>query len=313
MKAKPLFFFKLAGRWLWRKAAAGGTTMWEGYARFARQHHLLYAAAISYYGIISLVPLLAIVIYISAWAMRSDEATYALAKALAMMFPASSIDRIRHAVQKVSATSPWAFTLYLFGLVWAAAYLFESIERVINVIWVGATERSYHVRKLIGMSVVLSTGFLLFLSILMIATWATLSQAVVLPGEAWIKFVSLLNRAGILLPLFTSTVMFVLVYKLLPTRRVHWRAALAGGIFSGLFWETSKWLFGWFVFKSGREYGAIYGSLAGVVIIMLWIHISAIILILGAHVACIIQEKIDLAAAEAAQRKNADFWLNHAR
>jgi membrane protein len=310
MKAKPLFFFKQAGRWLWRKAAAGCTTIWEGYARFARQHHLLYAAAISYYGIISLVPLLAIVIYISAWAMRSDAATDALAKALAMMFPVP-IETFRRGARTVSATSPWAFTLYLFGLLWAAAYLFESIERVINVIWVGATERSYHVRKLIGMSVVLSTGFLLFLSILMIATWAALSQAVALPSEAWIKFVSLLNRAGVLLPLFTSTVMFVLVYKLLPTRRVHWRAALAGGVFSGLFWETSKWLFGWFVFKSGREYGAIYGSLAGVVIIMLWIHISAIILILGAHVACITQEKIDLAAAEAAQRKNADFWLNH--
>ena len=288
--ARPLFPLGRAGRWLWRDVTLCGSTIWQSYVRFARQRHLLYAAAISYYGIISLVPLLAIGLSIGGWLLRSPEASAAFGKVLSEILPVRS-ETIVSATRKVSAASLWAFVIYLFGLLWAGAYLFESVERVINAVCNEATDRAYHVRKFFGMAAAMAAGVLLLVSVGLGAAWAAMSHTVSLPAAEWVHLGRLIKRAAILLPLLTSTVMFTLVYRLLPRRRIAWRAAFAGGLYAGLFWEFSKWAFGLFVIFAGREYGTLYGSLANVVIIMLWIHVSAIILILGAHTTCIVQER----------------------
>lgn len=258
--------------------------------RFAQQHHMLYAAAISYYGIISLVPLIALALSISSYFLRSRSADDALYQVLSALFPVSA-QTFFSAAKVISATSPWAMALYIFGLVWAGAYLFECIERVINAVWTGA-DRAYHVRKAIGMTIVIAVGILMLASVAAGAAWATLGQAVNLPIPEWVHAGRLVRRLGLLVPVITSILMLTLLYKLLPTRRVPWRSALAGGIFAGLCWEITKLVFGIFVVHSGARYGALYGSLANVVIIMLWIHISAIILILGAHIGRIIEERM---------------------
>jgi len=290
-----LFSLKQARRWLWQALAAIGSTIWQSYVRFAQRHHLLYAAAISYYGLLSLVPLLALALSLFGRLLRSEEASQALGEVLGGLFPVPAKAFVS-AARAISATSPWADLVYLFGLIWAGAYLFESIERVVNAVCGGATDRAYHMRKLIGMAAVVAAGFLLLISVALWTSWTALGQLVQLPGSEWVRIGILIKRTGILLPLFTSTLVFTLVYKLLPKRRIPWRAALAGGVFAGLFWEISKLGFGLFVVFSGREYGTLYGSLANVVIIMLWFHLSAIILILGAHIGCIVQERLESAA-----------------
>jgi membrane protein len=283
------------------------TTVWEAYVRFARQHHILYAAAISYYGLISLIPVVAIALSISGSLLGGEESSNAVQELLEAVFPSVPQQAFARATKTLTDTSPWAMALYLFGLVWAGAYLFESIDRVINAIWSGAATRAYHVRKVLSMALVLVVGILLLCSVVAGAAWATLGHAVNIPFERWASASHLVRRLGILAPLFTSVTVFSLLYRFLPTRRVPWRAALVGGVFAGFFWEISKWLFGVFVVRSGNAYGSLYGSLANVVIIMLWIHISAVILIIGAHVGCIVQERVE----GRIRQEQGQFWLDN--
>ena len=291
-RAGPGFPLKRAIRRLLRMLYICGETVWEGYVRFARQRHLLFAASVSYYGIISLAPLLAVTLTVCGWLIHSEEAGRALAKALAEVFPVD-METFQNAARVVSATSPWAFVIYLLCLAWAGAYLFESVERVINAVCGQSMDRAYHVRKLIGMLTALAAGMLLLISVVLGAAWAALTQAVPLPPDEFLRLRHLIHQGAVLIPLVTSTVTFTLIYKFMPIKRVPWRAALSGGVFAGLAWELSKWAFGLFVVLSGRNYGALYGSLANIVIIMLWIHLSAVILILGAHIGCVVQERIE--------------------
>lgn len=297
----------LAGRqaavWLVKLLGLCCSTIWQAYVRFARRRHLLYAAAISYYGIISLVPFLALLLSILGWQLRAEQSRQAISRVLTGLSPVQT-EFLLNTAKAISVTSPWAMVLYGLGLAWAGAYLFESVERVINAIWHGTNDRAFHVRKLIAMGVVILAGLLLLASIALGATWASLGKIAHLTGQEWEDLGRSLKKAAILIPLITSTGMFTLLYKFLPTKPVPLRAAFSGGIFSGLSWELSKWLFGLFVTLSGHNYGSIYGSLANIVIIMLWIHVSAIILILGAHVACVVQEQVEL-------KPSANFWLRN--
>jgi membrane protein len=268
-----------------------GSIIGQSFLAFGRQRHLLYAAAISYYGVISLVPLIAIGLSICGWLLRTEEAGEALGKALSAIFPVKS-EIFIGAAKAVSAASPWAFVLYLFGLLWAAAYLFESVERVVNAVCCNGGERAFHMRKLIGLVAALIAGVLLLLSVGLGAAQAAFIHAVQLPSGAWESVDRLISRFAILLPLLTSALMFTLIYKLMPIDCIPWKAALAGGVYAGLFWEFSKWAFSIFVILASKNYGALYGSLANLVIIMLWIHVSAIILILGAHVSRITRERM---------------------
>jgi membrane protein len=289
--------------WFYRHLHSCCATIWEAYHRFARRRHLLYAAALSYYGIISLVPFLALVLSLLGFYLRAEQSRQAISQVLTGLSPVQT-EFLLNAAKAISVTSPWAMVLYGLGLLWAGAYLFESIERVINSIWHGTIDRAFHVRKLIAMGVVLVAAILLLTSIAVGAAWASLGNLSHLTGGELEPLRRSLKKAAILIPLITSTGMFTLMFKFLPTKRVPLRAALAGGVFCGLTWEFSKWLFGLFVALSGRNYGSLYGSLANIVIIMLWIHVSAIILILGAHVACLVQEQRESKAP-------ADFWLRN--
>jgi membrane protein len=292
-----------AAVWSFKRLEYCCSTIWQAYVRFARRRHLLYAAAISYYGIISLVPFLALLLSILGWQLRAEQSRQAISRVLTGLSPVQT-EFLLNAAKAISVTSPWAIVLYGLGLAWAGAYLFESIERVINAIWHGTNDRAFHVRKMIAMGVVIIAGLLLLGSIALGATWASLGKIAHITGQEWEELGRSLKKAAIFIPLITSTGMFTLMYKFLPTKSVPLRAALSGGIFGGLSWEFSKWLFGLFVALSGHNYGTIYGSLANIVIIMLWIHVSAIILILGAHVACVVQERVELKPA-------ADFWLRN--
>ncbi len=291
-KVKGRSFLRRAKGRLWQALGTIGATLAESYRRFIQGRHILYAAAVSFYGLLSLVPLLALALSLSGRLLRSPEASLALGRALGRLLPAP-METFVSAARAISTTSLRAELLYLFGLIWAGAYLFESLERVVNVACDGQFDRAYHVRKLIGMTAVVAAGLLLLTSIALGAAWATIGHFLQLPASEWPTFGRLIKKAGILLPLLTSVLVFSLMYKFLPIKRVRWKAALAGGLFSGLSWEISKWAFGLFVVYSGQEYGTLYGSLANVVIIMLWIHVSAIILIMGAHIGCITQQRLE--------------------
>lgn len=301
----PYALLKRGGRWLWISLERGLSAFFEACRRFGDERHLLFAAAISYYGIISLVPLVAIGLTVCGWFIKTEAAGITVSHALSNLFPITP-ESLLEAVRRVSATSTWAFVLYLGGLVWAGAYLFESIERVVNAICGDASDRAFIHRKFIAIAAVMGAGLLLLSSVILGAVWAAFRRVVDLPTTQIAFTHWLIGKIGILLPLVTSTLVFALVYKLLPTRRIPWKSALSGGIFAGLLWEFSKWGFGIFVVLSGRNYGSLYGSLANLVLIMLWIHLSALILIIGAHISRIVRERMERAAALTKARQSVE-------
>jgi membrane protein len=70
---------------------------------------------------------------------------------------------------------------------------------------------------------------------------------------------------------------------MIPNRSVPWRFAFSGAFVGGVLWQVAKAGFVWFITSGLTNYGLVYGSLASVVILMLWTYLSAVILFFGAE------------------------------
>jgi membrane protein len=92
-----------------------------------------------------------------------------------------------------------------------------------------------------------------------------------------------------LLPFFLTYCMFVLIYKIIPNKRVHYTSALQAALFAGLLYELAKHLFAWYVVHLAR-YSIFYGSLSTLVIFVLWVYYSSTILVVGAEFAYFLEE-----------------------
>jgi membrane protein len=86
-----------------------------------------------------------------------------------------------------------------------------------------------------------------------------------------------------LVPYIFVCVAFTFIYSFIPNTKVKFRSALLGGIFAGILWETSGWIFASFVVTS-TKYAAIYSGFAILIMFMIWLYLSWLILLVGAKI-----------------------------
>jgi membrane protein len=103
----------------------------------------------------------------------------------------------------------------------------------------------------------------------------------VFPVAAWIQAFG---------PPACAWLMFLLMYQFLPQERVQWGKAIIGAGVAAVLWELSRIVFADLVAHSAG-YGKLYGSLAGTVVMTVWMYLSAIIMLLGAELSVVLQER----------------------
>ena len=170
--------------------------------------------------------------------------------------------------------------------VWASTRLFGSLRSVMKSIFDLQEDRGVIAGKIFDMKMVLVAGILFLAN-----TGITLGlEAVQTFGIEWLGIgeeaqLQAIRRAYAQLLAFLFTfLMFVLIYRYLPTRRIPWRISLVAATFTGVVWESLKGAFAWYV-THVASYASTYGTLATLVILVFWIYYSAVVFILGGEVA----------------------------
>jgi membrane protein len=109
---------------------------------------------------------------------------------------------------------------------------------------------------------------------------------------AWVRGLALLTGQGPLVPLalhwlglaltvLLDTILFVMVFRFVPNRRIRWGSVLIGGLATAVLWELAKQAFRWYIERAG-VYSTVYGSLGVTIALMMWVYYSATVFILGA-------------------------------
>lgn len=247
---------------------------------FGAQRVLLRAAALTYLSIVSLVPLLAVVVYGLQLFGRLDlqkQVQAFVLENLAVGVREQVASTLSHLLANVGAGVEGGVGLLLLLL--SAVLLLRNVEQAFDDLW------GIHVARPLWRQVPRYLGLLLAGPLVL-----GLSLAFTATLRAWATFHGLLleQRLLALVPLVLSAAGFTLLNKIAPAAKVRWRAALIAGCAAAAIWETAKLVFGLYtayVIKTD----VLYGPLIALPLFFVWIYVSWLIVLFGGRLAYAIQ------------------------
>ncbi|MCW8964465.1 MAG: virulence factor BrkB family protein [Gammaproteobacteria bacterium] len=248
--------------------------------RFIEDRGTHTAGTLAYTTLISLVPLLAVGLsFLAIFADLKNHSNEILDFLFVNFVPASK-EILQEHIQEFAGKATKMSAAGLVVLIFTALMMMATIDASLNRIWRVRTHRNKKASFLVY-GAVLTWG-----PILVGAGIGVTSYLVSLPlvSEAASPFGGKKAILG-LTPYVLETAAFVLLYLIVPNRRIRFSHALAGGILAAVLFEAAKRGFAWYV-TTFPTYEAIYGALAVIPIFLVWVYVSWLVILLGAEFAC---------------------------
>ncbi len=256
----------------------------------------LLAGHLAYVSLLSLVPLIAVVFSLFALFPVFSEISAQLKTFIFSNFMPATGNTIQRYLEQFVANSSKMTAVGTCGLIVTALLLIASVDSVLNKIWDSKTKRPI-VFSFAVYWMVLTLG-----PILLVASVAVSSYLLSLNWLNLSGVHSLIDHALRILPLLISWVTFWLLYQVVPTVRVPAKDALVGALVSGALFELSKKIFTLYI-QLFPSYQLIYGVLAVIPILFLWVYVSWCIVLLGAEITVTLGEFRSVRKLQSAQYK----------
>jgi membrane protein len=263
-----------------RELRLWGQAAWRALLGLVSRNDLTHAASIAYYSLLSLFPFLLLVISILG-AVTADENDRAKVLGFVFRYFPTRIDFMTDQLDAFRADRVRIGVAGGFGLVWASLGFFGAVTSAVNEAWGVEKQRSFWKHRLVSflMLVAATTAMavaLLFVSFLQVAESSRIGQA--LAGAQW--FIAVQTFVFRYLALVLLMFLTGLVFYFIPNARTRFRDVWVGAILTGLLWRIALSGFSWYV-RQNERLMMIHGSITTVVVFLLWIYISAVILMYG--------------------------------
>jgi membrane protein len=261
--------------WLVAKEAAGN---WSSH-KDSRQ-----GAALAYYSIFSLGPIILIAIAVAGFFFGGEAVSGQVADSIKDMLG----DTGAKAVQAMLADAGRPREGLLATLLGAGTLLFAAIGVVVqlkdalNTVWeVGELPghgvwhfiRSY----VVSIAAVLALGFLLLMSLVVTAALAAFGKFAAPHLQEWI-----LHFVSIMVSLSVISLLFAMMFKWLPDAEVDWYDVWLGAIVTAVLFEIGKAAIGFYIGKQGLD--STYGAAASIIVVLIWVYYTSQIILMGAEV-----------------------------
>jgi membrane protein len=281
-KTPGVQFFRRAALRAQAEIKLTALAIWRGFTGTYQSDDLTFAASIAYYSLLSLFPFFLLAFSILASVTSNPAERQTILDFVYRYFP-TQFDFVTKQLQALQGAE---FRLGVAGsvlIVWAAMGVFGAITSAVNHAWGVEKQPSYLKHKLISF-VMLVTASMLLLGGLLLISAMNIAEA------SW--FASVLARSPNLMFLqavalkWASTILFIIIVGLIfyyvPNAKVRFRDVWVGAIVTGLLWRLALAGFSQYVRDQSRF--SVHGSIAAVVVFLLWVYVSAVILLYGAEV-----------------------------
>lgn len=235
------------------------------------------AGSIAYYAILSIFPLLLGVIALLGIFLPSETVQAQIFQFFERYLPGSN-QLIERNISSIIELRGALGLFSIIGLFWTGSAIFGSIGRAINRAWDVSAYRPFYVRKLRDLAVAIGTSLLFFLSMALTA-FSSIIPVIDLP-----VLDSLAIIVSRLLGFVFISAMVSLIYKFMPNTKTSWHFVWPGAILAAVLLEMARSAFTIYL-NNFASYDMVYGSVATAIILLVWIYLSAFILILGAEFA----------------------------
>jgi len=236
------------------------------------------SAQITYYLILSFFPFLVFLINSLSFTPLSSEM---LTTNFNMFLPNETGALLKNVVvQTLQAKSSTFLLLGMIGSLWVAFKGISAIMRGLNKAYHVEENRSFIKLTSIAIIATIGVAIMIMFSLIMIVFGKIIGTYVFgLVGEkALFNIIWSFLRYSI--PLSIMVITFYLIYRYVPNRKLKFSNVIVGTIFTTVGWVTTSLLFSFYV-NNFANYGKVYGSLGGVIALISWIYISALIILIG--------------------------------
>ncbi len=241
------------------------------------------AAAMSYFGLMTLFPALLLLLALSNRLAASNE----MIEHILQVYPASS-KFLHDTIRSLSGIGTGAIITCAIIVLWAGSWVFAIVERALNRIW-GTTHRTFLHGRLLTLGMIGVVGLLLSVSVLVTSLVVALQEIAGRLSPRQLENYPLLSSVGnvfwqivfALVSLLVTFALFAIVYRFMPNSPVTLADTIPGAVIAGLLWEAAKYLFAWSL--NYFNYEQIYGSVGAVVAVLTWSYVSSLVLLFGAQ------------------------------
>jgi membrane protein len=257
----------------------------ETFASWSEDKAPRLAAALAYYTLFSIAPLVIIAIAVAGLAFGDEAARGQLDDQIRNTVGPKAAEAIQDMVRNASRPSHGilASVIGVLTLLFGAAGVFGQLKDALNTIWevAPAPGRSFWGMvkdRFLSFAMVLVIGFLLMVSLVVSAALSGVSKymAGMLPTVSWLGPV-----LDFVISLAVFTGLLALIYRVLPDAKIAWRDVRIGAFMTALLFAIGKILIGLYLGRS--TVASAYGAAGSLVVLLLWVYYSAQILFFGAE------------------------------
>ncbi|HYO76261.1 MAG TPA: YihY/virulence factor BrkB family protein [Thermoanaerobaculia bacterium] len=241
-------------------------------------------AALAYYTIFSIGPLLLIAVAMAGIFLGQEAAQGKVSDELGKVFGPQMSEALETMIQAAAKpkSGVWATVIGVIMLMFGASGLFAQLKDALNTIWNVEPKKSAGIVALIkerflSMAMVLGIGFLLLITLVFDAAISAMGPYIerLVGGEA------LMHAIQLAISFAVAVVLVACIVRFLPDLKVAWHDVWFGAIFTALLFVLGKW--GLALYLGKAAVGSAYGAAGSLVILLVWVYWSAQILFLGAE------------------------------
>jgi len=244
-------------------------------------------AAIAFYTTFSLAPILLLVIVIAGLVFGEEAAQGALFQDLRGILGADGAQALEAMVKHAYLASggPVATILGVAALLVTSTGVLTELQAALNIIWKVTIQPGFGVwrfirRRLLCLAIILVGGALLTATL---AAGAALHAFFAYMSDYHLRASSLIEALNLGVPLLMTTVLFAMLFKILPDAEIRWRDVWLGAGITAVLFTIGKHLIALYI--GSKSITSLYGAAGALAIIMIWVYYSTQILLFGAEVA----------------------------
>jgi membrane protein len=265
-------------------------------------------AALAYYAVFSLAPLLVIVVFIVGFLYKGDTVVQ-IQRQVQSLVGTDAAKTIAAAIHNVSTFDQGiiASIVNFVVLSLCATGVFSELHAAMNKIWKVRARKSGFIMGLLkdrfaSFIMVVAIAFLLLVSMIVSAVLSAVTAyfSYLLPGTTFLWY-----GADLAVSFLAATLLFALLFRYVPDERVTWKDLWIGAVATALLFDIGKFLIGFYIGKS--SVGSMFGAAGSGVVILAWVYYSSQLVFLGAeftHVYAKHNNRLDVGRQGAARRRN---------
>ena len=260
--------------------AFSGLAAWRGLVRLINSSDLTHAAAIAYYALLSLFPFLLLVISMLG-SITADEADRLTVLTFVFRYFPTQFDFVNTQLDAFRQTRVQLGVAGGLALIWASLGVFGAVTSAVNDAWGVEKQRSFLKHRMVSFLMLVAGGGVMIVGLLLVGA-VQVAQAswfgVMLTRFRWLQALQTLAFT------YSATIVLILavglVYYFIPNAKTRFRDVWVGAVLTGVLWRLALDGFSWYIGRSG-QLTFIHGSIAAVVVFLLWIYVSSVILMYG--------------------------------